>query len=97
MKKSKRAKPQLAWLLSVLEVAWGCYIYIYITLGEARRTRHRWPLGDEGKKAKKFGGGGRSAPLPLRNLSADVDDHIGDHNEQPGPAPRGSAGRSGNL
>ena len=32
-------------------------VIIYMYLGEARLTRNRWPLGDEGKQAKFFFGG----------------------------------------
>ena len=40
-------------------------LFEYInTLGVAVPTSHHWPLGDEGKQAKKPGGV-RSAPLPL--------------------------------
>ena len=34
------------------------------TLGVAVPTHHRWPLGDEGKQAKKFGGVSGPPPYP---------------------------------
>ena len=52
----------------------GVVIYIDATLGEARRTRHRWPLGDEGKQAKKIWGG--SGPLPYLLSFIKINGHL---------------------
>ena len=42
-------------------------------LGEAFQTRHRWPLGDEGKQAKLQRGGSGPPPLPHIFLVAAID------------------------
>ena len=39
--------------------------FFYFTLGVAVLTRNRWPLGDEGKQAKKHRGGSGPPPYPV--------------------------------
>ena len=53
----------MAWLLSVTYFLIFFFKLIY-TLGEARRTRHRLSLGDEGKQAKKLWGVSGPPPYP---------------------------------
>ena len=55
----------MAQLLAPLNntVSYGFFTLIN-TLGETVSTSHHWPLGDEGKQAKKFWGAVRSVPLP---------------------------------
>ena len=41
-----------------------CFFELVCTPGVAVLTRHRWPLGDEGKQAKKHRGGSGPTPYP---------------------------------